>query len=134
MKGSRGAAGVAFACVYRKLMYAPPRHCCHRRTRAIAGVAGVRRKAGLPGPHPVCLPAFLVGEIAAGRKDATTISLEAIAAGIHSEPFAVRRAIDGLIQLGVLGVPRPADGRPRARFIWLCRRATPDQHQAAEQS
>ena len=45
----------------------------------------------------------LAGQLAAGRTSTMTMSLEAIAHAIHSEPLPVRRAIDGLIRHGVLG-------------------------------
>jgi hypothetical protein len=45
----------------------------------------------------------LAGQLAAGGMGTMTMSLEAIAHAIHSEPLSVRRAIDGLIRHGVLG-------------------------------
>jgi hypothetical protein len=43
------------------------------------------------------------GQLAASGMGTMTMSLEAIAHAIHSAPLPVRRAIDGLVQHGVLG-------------------------------
>jgi len=45
----------------------------------------------------------LVGQLAASGMGMMTMSLEAIAYAMHSAPLPVRRAIDGLVQHGVLG-------------------------------
>ena len=46
---------------------------------------------------------YLAGQLAASRMGTMTMSLEAIAHAMHSAPLPVRRAIDGLVEHGVLG-------------------------------
>jgi hypothetical protein len=46
---------------------------------------------------------YLAGQLAASRMGTMTMSLEAIAHAMHSAPLPVRRAIDALVDRGVLG-------------------------------
>jgi hypothetical protein len=46
---------------------------------------------------------YFAGQLAASGMGTMTMSLEAIAHAMHSAPLPVRRAIDGLVDRGVLG-------------------------------
>jgi hypothetical protein len=54
-----------------------------------------------------------------------TMSLEGVAYAMHSAPLPVRRAIDGLVERGVLGFTPGHGSLPSARFIWHCRGTSP---------
>ena len=62
---------------------------------------------------------YMAAHLAGNGTGSMSLSLEAIAHAIHSEPLPVRRAIDGLVRLGVLAVT-PGYGLRRARSIWRC--------------
>jgi hypothetical protein len=46
---------------------------------------------------------YFAGQLAASGTSTMSMSLEAIAHGLHSAPLPVRRAIDALVDRGVLG-------------------------------
>jgi hypothetical protein len=71
-------------------------------SRLLHWLAHVGRMEGLTRIESAFLLHF-AGQLAASGTGSMSLSLEAIAHAIHSEPLPVRRAIDGLVQHGVLG-------------------------------
>jgi hypothetical protein len=70
--------------------------------RLLTWVAHVGRMEGLTRLESAFALHF-AGQLAASGMGTMTASLEAIAHGLHSAPLPVRRAIDGLVDRGVLG-------------------------------
>jgi hypothetical protein len=74
---------------------------------------------------------YFAGHLAASGMGAMTSSLEAIAHAIHSEPLPVRRAIDGLVQHGVLGFTPGSGAAPSTFHLALPRRVAKSMVTAA---
>jgi hypothetical protein len=70
-------------------------------SRLLAWIACVGRMEGLTRVESA-FALHLVGQLAASGMGTMTMSLEAIAHRLHSAPLPVRRAIDGLVDRGVL--------------------------------
>jgi hypothetical protein len=83
-------------------------------SRLLHWLAHVGRMEGLTRIESAFLLHF-AGQLAASGTGSMSLSLEAIAHAIHSEPLPVRRAIDGLVQHGVLGF-RPGYGASPSTF------------------
>jgi hypothetical protein len=71
-------------------------------SRLLTWVAHVGRTEGLTRLESA-FALHLAGQLAASGMGTMTMSLEAISGAMHSAPLPVRRAIDGLVQHGVLG-------------------------------
>jgi hypothetical protein len=83
-------------------------------SRLLTWVAHVGRMEGLTRLESA-FTLHLAGQLAASGMGTMNMSLEAIAHAIHSEPLPVRRAIDGLVQHGVLGFT-PGSGAAPSTF------------------
>jgi hypothetical protein len=72
-------------------------------SRLLAWLAHAGRLEGLTRIESALL-LYMAAHLASNGTGSMTMSLEAIAHAIHSEPLPVRRAIDGLVRLDVLAV------------------------------
>jgi hypothetical protein len=70
--------------------------------RLLAWIACVGRMEGLTRLESA-FALYFAGQLAASGVSSMSLSLEAIAHAMHSAPLPVRRAIDGLVDRGVLG-------------------------------
>jgi hypothetical protein len=98
--------------------------------RLLAWLAHVGRTEGLTRVESA-FALHLAGQLAASGMGTMTMSLEAIAHGLHSNPLPVRRAIDGLIQHGVLGFT-PGYGHAPSTFHLALPRNTAAAGRAAD--
>src|SRR5262249_27540140 len=83
-------------------------------SRLLAWIAHVGRLEGLTRVESAFL-LHLAGQCAASGMNSMTASLEAIAFAIHSAPLPVRRAVDALVERGVLGFT-PGTGAVASSF------------------
>jgi hypothetical protein len=98
--------------------------------RVLAWVAYVGQIEGLTRLESA-FALHLAGQLAASGTGTMTMSLEAIAHAMHSAPLPVRRAIDGLVDRGVLGFV-PGYGTVASTFSLALPRNTAAAGRAAD--
>jgi hypothetical protein len=98
--------------------------------RLLTWLAHVGRLEGLTRVESAFALHF-AGQLAASGASSMSMSLEAIARAMHSEPLPVRRAIDGLVSHGVLGFTPGSGAAPSTFHFALPRRVAKSMVTAA---